>query len=63
MQVVVAAHGRLKNWVSRKLLDPKNVKVLVFDEGDLMLQQDAFEDDSGAVMHTLPQHTQTHAYI
>jgi hypothetical protein len=45
--VVIGTHGRLKNWVSKRLLDVSTVAILVFDEADEMLKADAFADDSG----------------
>jgi hypothetical protein len=47
LQVVIGTHGRLKNWVSKRLLEVDNINILVFDEADEMLKADAFADDSG----------------
>lgn len=38
LQVVIATHGRLKDWVSKRLLNLRTVKILVFDEADEMLK-------------------------
>jgi len=46
-QVVIGTHGKLKNWVSKRVLDVNRVTILVFDEADEMLKADAFADDSG----------------
>ncbi|EFJ52048.1 hypothetical protein VOLCADRAFT_103235 [Volvox carteri f. nagariensis] len=45
-QVVVGTHGKLKNWVQKRLLDLDYVTILVFDEADEMLKADGFADDS-----------------
>lgn len=45
-QVVVGTHGKLKDWISRRVLNIKSMKILVFDEADEMLKQDGFADDS-----------------
>ena len=47
LQVVIGTHGRLKNWVSKRLLEVDAINILVFDEADEMLKADAFADDSG----------------
>jgi hypothetical protein len=46
-QVVFGTHGRLKNWVSKRILDVDSVCILVLDEADEMLKGDSFADDSG----------------
>lgn len=35
---MIATHGRLKDWVSKRLLNLRTVKILVFDEADEMLK-------------------------
>ncbi len=37
-QVVIGTHGKLKNWLSKRILDVSGIKILVFDEADQMLQ-------------------------
>jgi ATP-dependent RNA helicase DDX19/DBP5 len=37
-QVVVGTHGRLRDWISKRLLDVRRVGILVFDEADEMLK-------------------------
>ena len=37
-QVVVGTHGKLKDWISRRMLQTKNMRILVFDEADEMLK-------------------------
>lgn len=37
-QVVVGTHGRLHQWMNRRLLPARNLKILVFDEADEMLK-------------------------
>jgi superfamily II DNA/RNA helicase len=45
-QVVIGTHGKLKTWVSKRLLSLDSVAILVFDEADEMLKADGFADDS-----------------
>lgn len=45
-QVVIGTHGKLRDWINKRVLAIKNVKILVFDEADEMLKQDGFADDS-----------------
>lgn len=45
-QVVIGTHGKLKDWISKRILSLKDVSILVFDEADEMLKQDAFADDT-----------------
>jgi ATP-dependent RNA helicase DDX19/DBP5 len=51
--VVVGTHGRLKTWVTKKLLDIDHVRILVFDEADEMLKGDAFADDTVRLIKTI----------
>jgi ATP-dependent RNA helicase DDX19/DBP5 len=45
---VIGTPGKLKNWMSSKptTLDPKHIKVLVFDEADQMFDSEGFLMDS-----------------
>jgi len=52
-QVVIGTHGRLKNWVSKRLLEVDAINILVFDEADEMLKADAFADDSVRLIKTI----------
>jgi ATP-dependent RNA helicase DDX19/DBP5 len=45
-QVVVGTHGKLKDWINRRMLQTRNIRIRVFDEADEMLKQDGFADDS-----------------
>mmetsp|Transcript_9 Transcript_9/g.14 ORF Transcript_9/g.14 Transcript_9/m.14 type:complete len:487 (+) Transcript_9:158-1618(+) len=45
-QVVVGTHGKLKNWVTKRILALDGIRILVFDEADEMLKADGFADDS-----------------
>ena len=38
-QVIIGTPGTLKRWVTSKVLDTKNIRILVFDEADQMLDQ------------------------
>ncbi|DBB13135.1 hypothetical protein WJX82_008599 [Trebouxia sp. C0006] len=49
-QVVIGTHGKLKNWLSKRILDVSAIKILVFDEADQMLQTDGFSSDSARMM-------------
>lgn len=47
LQVVIGTPGTLKRWLTKdRILEPDNLKILVFDEADHMLDQDGFKDDS-----------------
>ena len=37
-QVVVGAHGTLKNWITKRALAVNHVRILVLDEADEMLK-------------------------
>lgn len=37
-QVVVGTHGKLHQWMNRRLLPARNLRILVFDEADEMLK-------------------------
>ena len=37
-QVIVGTHGKLKDWINRRILNTKNMQILVFDEADEMLK-------------------------
>jgi ATP-dependent RNA helicase DDX19/DBP5 len=54
-QVIVGTHGKLKDWISRRVLNIKSMKILVFDEADEMLKQDGFADDSVRLIKQLKQ--------
>lgn len=45
-QIVIGAHGTLKSWVQKRVLNTENVRILVFDEADEMLKADGFASDS-----------------
>lgn len=44
--VVIGTHGKLRDWINKRILNIKHVRILVFDEADEMLKQDGFADDS-----------------
>lgn len=52
-QVVVGTHGKLRDWMSKRVLSPAAMKILVFDEADEMLAQDGFADDSVRMIRLL----------
>lgn len=54
-QVVLGAHGKLKAWISNRLLEVSEIRILVFDEADEMLKADAFADDSLRMIRTIRQ--------
>lgn len=53
--VVIGTHGKLKSWVSRRVMPVDSVKILVFDEADEMLKTDAFASDSVRLITTVRQ--------
>lgn len=54
-QIVVGTHGKLRDWMSKRVLAPKDMQILVFDEADEMLKQDGFADDSVRMIRLLQQ--------
>ncbi|KAL3691292.1 hypothetical protein R1sor_004943 [Riccia sorocarpa] len=55
-QVIIGTPGTLKRWMTRdKILNTKNIRILVFDEADHMLDQDGFQDDSLRIMRDIKQ--------
>ncbi|KAI7839653.1 hypothetical protein COHA_006462 [Chlorella ohadii] len=45
-QVIIGTHGKLRDWMQKRVLDVRSIRILVFDEADEMLKQDAFADDT-----------------
>ncbi|GMH44717.1 hypothetical protein BSKO_12669 [Bryopsis sp. KO-2023] len=45
-QVVVGTHGKIKWWLTRRILALQDIVVLVLDEADNMLDRDGFAGDS-----------------
>ena len=45
-QIVVGTLGKLKSWASKRQLQFKAMRIMVFDEADEMLKADGFADDS-----------------
>ncbi|KAK9798531.1 hypothetical protein WJX73_010421 [Symbiochloris irregularis] len=52
-QIVIGAHGTLKNWVSKRVLNTERVAILVFDEADEMLKADGFASDSTRMISSI----------
>lgn len=36
--VVIGTHGKLKSWLNKRMLNPRTIKILVYDEADEMLK-------------------------
>jgi len=45
-QVIVGTHGTLHNWIGRRQLPLRGLRILVFDEADEMLKGSGFASDS-----------------
>mmetsp|Transcript_7880 Transcript_7880/g.22505 ORF Transcript_7880/g.22505 Transcript_7880/m.22505 type:complete len:511 (+) Transcript_7880:262-1794(+) len=45
-QIVVGTLGKLKSWSSKRMLQFRAMKIMVFDEADQMLKADGFADES-----------------
>eukprot|EP00873_Tetraselmis_striata_P034192 jgi/Tetstr1/454456/TSEL_041356.t1 len=45
-QIIIGTHGKIKSWVSKRLLSFGCMQLMVFDEADEMLKGDGFADDS-----------------
>lgn len=56
-QIVVGTPGRVFDMISRKSLDPRNIKIFVLDEADEMLSR-GFKDQIYDVFRKLPSNTQ-----
>ena len=37
-QVVIGTHGSLRNWIGKRVMSVRALKILVFDEADEMLK-------------------------
>lgn len=57
-QVVVGTPGRMLDLIKRRKLDVRNVKTLVLDEADEMLNM-GFQDDLDAILQDTPKEKQT----
>jgi len=57
-QVVIGTPGRMLDLINRKQLDVRNVRTLVLDEADEMLNM-GFQDDLDAILKDTPREKQT----
>ncbi|HBZ39365.1 MAG TPA: DEAD/DEAH box helicase [Balneola sp.] len=57
-QVVIGTPGRMLDLINRKQLDVRNVRTLVLDEADEMLNM-GFQDDLDAILKDTPKEKQT----
>lgn len=57
-QVVIGTPGRMLDLINRKKLDVRNVRTLVLDEADEMLNM-GFQDDLDAILADTPREKQT----
>lgn len=57
-QIVVGTPGRLKDLIARNVLKLKNVRTVVMDEADEMLDY-GFRDDMKEILSSVPQNRQT----
>lgn len=58
IDVLVATPGRLKDLINQKLVDLKNVEILILDEADRMLDMGFIHDVKNIISHT-PREKQT----
>lgn len=58
VQIVVATPGRLKDLLNRKAADLTQIKFVVFDEADEMLQM-GFQDDLTSILENTPKKKNT----
>jgi ATP-dependent RNA helicase DeaD len=58
VQIVVATPGRLKDLLGRKAADLSQIKFVVFDEADEMLQM-GFQDDLTSILENTPKEKNT----
>ncbi len=57
VQIIVGTPGRINDHLRRKTLDLKQIKILVLDEADIMLDM-GFKDEIEAIMKFLPKDRQ-----
>lgn len=57
-QVVIGTPGRMLDLIKRRKLDVTNVRSLILDEADEMLNM-GFQDDLDAILHDTPKEKQT----
>ncbi|KAJ3702433.1 hypothetical protein LUZ61_006138 [Rhynchospora tenuis] len=56
-QVVIGTPGTLKKWLLYKKLATRDLKIVVFDEADHMLDEDGFKDDSERILREIKRST------
>lgn len=54
VQIVVGTPGRLNDHLRRKTLNPENIKTLVLDEADIMLDM-GFKEEVDEILNVLPK--------
>ena len=57
-QVIIGTPGKLKSWMKRgrsQMMNPKDLRILVFDEADQMMATDGFRDDSVRMINDINQ--------
>ena len=57
--MVVGTPGKVVDWLKRKIVNPKTIKVFVLDEGDNMVDEGGFRANSQLIKKTLPTNCQS----
>ena len=56
--LVVGTPGKVVDWLKRKIMNPKTIKVFVLDEADNMVDEGGFRANSKLIKQTLPRNCQ-----
>ncbi|CAM9616505.1 unnamed protein product [Heterosigma akashiwo] len=57
--IVVGTPGKIEDWIRRRMLDPRQVKVFVLDEADDMIAEDGHREKSIAIHRQMSPQCQT----
>ncbi|CAM9753508.1 unnamed protein product, partial [Phaeothamnion confervicola] len=56
--VVVGTPGTIENWMKKRLLDLRNIRVFVLDEADEMISQDGHRESTTRILRAVGHHPQ-----
>lgn len=56
--LVVGTPGKVVDWLKRKIVNPKTIKVFVLDEADNMVDEGGFRANSQLIKKTMPKNCQ-----
>ena len=58
MHIVIGTPGKVVDWMNKKIINPKKVKVFVLDEADNMVSEDGHRANSLLIKKQLPSSCQ-----